>query len=62
MGRTFAVKGRFFARRGYWQTFTKHLEATDENGAKEAAFSSIGGSHHVARHLVTIEAVEEVAA
>jgi ribosomal protein L20A (L18A) len=62
MGRTFAVKGRFLARRGYWQGFTKQFEANDEGGAKELAFSSIGGSHHVARHLVTIEAVEEVAA
>ncbi|MCI4344569.1 MAG: 50S ribosomal protein L18a [Thermoplasmata archaeon] len=62
MGRTYAVKGRFLARRGYWQTFTKRLEATDEHRAKELALSSIGGSHHVGRHLVTIETVEELAA
>lgn len=62
MGRSFAVKGRFYARRGYWQTFTKRLEASDETQAKESVFSALGGSHHVARHLITIEAVEEVVA
>jgi ribosomal protein L20A (L18A) len=62
MAKAFSVKGRFLARRGYWQTFTKRLEAASASAAKELAFSAIGGSHHVARHLVTIEAVEEVAA
>ncbi|MCI4350510.1 MAG: hypothetical protein L3K15_03235 [Thermoplasmata archaeon] len=62
MGQSFTVKGRFLARRGYWQTFTKRLEAASAAAAKELAFSAIGGSHHVARHLVTIEAVEAIVA
>jgi ribosomal protein L20A (L18A) len=62
MAQIFSVKGRFLARRGYWQTFTKRFEAANAAAATELAFSALGGSHHVARHLVTIEAVEEVAA
>ncbi|MGP8077761.1 MAG: 50S ribosomal protein L18Ae [Thermoplasmata archaeon] len=54
----FTVTGSFYARRGYWQTFTKQHEADTEATAREWALSEIGGCHHVKRHLIRLETVD----
>jgi ribosomal protein L20A (L18A) len=59
---TFTVKGSFYARRGYWQPFTKQHEADDPKDAVHWALSEIGGCHHVKRNLIRIETVTEGAA
>jgi len=53
----FTVSGSYLARRGYWQNFTKTLEAVDPAGARERAFSQVGGSHHVSRQYIRIATV-----
>ncbi|MCI4331118.1 MAG: 50S ribosomal protein L18a [Thermoplasmata archaeon] len=55
----FTVTGSFLARRDYWQTFQKTCEAHDADGAREWAFSEIGGCHRVKRGLVHIDSVAE---
>ncbi|MGP8072903.1 MAG: 50S ribosomal protein L18Ae [Thermoplasmata archaeon] len=59
---TFTVRGSFYARRGYWQVFTKEHEADTKDNAVHWALSEIGGCHHVKRHLIRIETVTEGAA
>ncbi|HXY46294.1 MAG TPA: 50S ribosomal protein L18Ae [Thermoplasmata archaeon] len=54
------VRGAFYARRGYWQPFTKTHEADDAETARHWALSEIGGCHHVKRHQIRIESVSEV--
>ena len=61
MGR-YSVSGSYLARRGFWQTFTKQLEAADAAGARERAVSQLGGCHGVARKLIRIESVDELPA
>ncbi len=56
---TYAVRGSFYARRGYWQPFTKVCEASSPDRAKEWALSQIGGCHHIQRHLIRITEVAE---
>ena len=56
---TFRVQGSFYARRGYWQPFTKIHDADTKENALHWALSEIGGCHHVKRNLVRIEAVAE---
>jgi large subunit ribosomal protein LX len=57
----FTVTGRYRARDG-WQTFTKTIEAPNEDVAREHAYSQVGSQHGVKRTQVELEAVEEVAA
>jgi ribosomal protein L20A (L18A) len=56
---SFTVRGAFYARRGYWQTFTKTHEADSGDMVREWALSEIGGCHHVKRHQIRIESVTE---
>ena len=58
----FQVQGSFYARRGYWQTFTKTHEAQSADVAREWTLSEIGGCHHVKRSYIRINSVAEVAA
>lgn len=51
------VVGSYLARRDYWQTFTKEVEAVSESAAREVALSQLGGSHRVRRQLVRIASV-----
>ena len=57
-----AVSGKFLARRGDWQVFTKTCEAPTANQAQEWALSEIGGCHGVKRRLIRIASISEVAA
>ncbi len=57
---TFSVRGSFYARRGYWQPFTKEHDADTQETAMHWALSEIGGCHNVKRHLIRIESVAEV--
>jgi ribosomal protein L20A (L18A) len=59
---TFSVRGSFYARRGYWQAFTKVHDADSQETALHWALSEIGGCHNVKRHLIRIESVSEVPA
>jgi len=56
----FKVQGSFYARRGYWQPFTKTHDAESAEVAREWALSEIGGCHHVKRHMIRIVSVGEV--
>ena len=56
----FKVEGSFYARRGYWQPFTKVHDAENAELAREWALSEIGGCHHVKRHQIRIASVGEV--
>lgn len=58
---TFCVKGSFYARRDYWQAFSKQHDADTAETATHWAVSEIGGCHGVKRHLIRIESVLEVA-
>ncbi len=58
----FTVEGSFYARRGYWQRFTKRHEAESAAIAREWALSEIGGCHHVKRHQIRVDSVSEAAA
>jgi len=58
----FRVQGTFYARRGYWQEFTKVHDAESAELAREWALSEIGGCHHVKRHQIRIASVAEVPA
>ena len=58
----FSVQGSFYARRGYWQTFTKVHDADSPATATHWALSEIGGCHNVKRHLIRIVSVTEVVA
>jgi ribosomal protein L20A (L18A) len=53
------VEGTFYARRGFWQRFSKHCEAASGEIAREWALSEIGGCHGVKRHQIRIETVAE---
>jgi ribosomal protein L20A (L18A) len=57
---TYSVKGSFYARRDYWQSFTKQHEADTSDTAVHWALSEIGGCHNVKRHLIRIESVAEI--
>ena len=57
----FKVQGSFYARRGYWQPFSKMHDAESADVAREWALSEIGGCHHVKRHQIRIDSVNEVA-
>jgi ribosomal protein L20A (L18A) len=58
----FKVEGAFYARRGYWQSFTKVHDASSADVAREWALSEIGGCHHVKRSRIRIDSVAEVTA
>ena len=58
----YSVRGTFYARRDYWQTFTKEHEADSKETAVHWVLSEIGGCHNVKRHLIRIESVTEVTA
>jgi len=58
----FKVQGSFYARRGYWQPFTKVHDAQSSEVAREWALSEIGGCHHVKRSQIRINSVDEVSA
>ena len=53
------VAGRFYARRGEWQPFSKIHDAVSAEQAREWALSEIGGCHGVARRLIRIDSVHE---
>ncbi|MGB6501035.1 MAG: 50S ribosomal protein L18Ae [Thermoplasmata archaeon] len=53
----FRVTGSFYARRGFWQPFTKEHEADTEATAREWALSEIGGCHGVKRHEIRVDTV-----
>ena len=55
----FTVQGSFYARRGYWQPFTKAHEADSPETAREWALSEIGGCHGVKRHQIRVDSVAE---
>jgi len=55
----FTVEGSFYARRGYWQRFTKTHDAESAEVAREWALSEIGGCHHVKRSQIRIDSVGE---
>jgi ribosomal protein L20A (L18A) len=54
----FTVRGAFYARRGYWQTFTKEHEADSADAAREWTLSEIGGCHSLKRSGIRIDSVE----
>jgi len=56
------VRGAFYARRGYWQPFTKEHETDSGEMARHWALSEIGGCHHVKRQQIRIESVTEAKA
>ncbi len=58
----YRVVGTFYARRNYWQPFTKNHEAETPELAREWALSEIGGCHGVKRQHVRIASVSEVPA
>jgi ribosomal protein L20A (L18A) len=58
----FKVEGSFYARRGYWQSFTKIHDAASAEVAREWALSEIGGCHHVKRSRIRLDSVSEVLA
>ena len=58
----YQVHGTFYARRGYWQPFTKEHEADTKENAVHWALSEIGGCHGVKRQLIRIDRVEEAPA
>ena len=58
----YTVRGSFYARRGYWQNFTKTHEAESGDLVREWALSEIGGCHHVKRQRIRIESVAEATA
>lgn len=53
----YRVQGSFYARRNYWQPFTKQHDAESEAQAREWALSEIGGCHGVKRQHIRIESV-----
>lgn len=55
----YRVRGSFYARRGYWQPFTKLHDAENSESALHWALSEIGGCHHVKRNLIRIDSVGE---
>ena len=58
----FRVVGTFYARRNYWQGFTKNHEADSAEVAREWALSEIGGCHGVKRQYIQIVSVTETPA
>ncbi len=58
---TYTVRGTFYARRGYWQRFSKQHDAATPEIAREWALSEIGGCHSVKRSAVRIESIVESA-
>lgn len=54
-----SVVGTFLARRGDWQSFSKHCDAPTAALAREWALSEIGGCHGVKRSQVRIATVTE---
>ncbi|MGD1100091.1 MAG: 50S ribosomal protein L18Ae [Thermoplasmata archaeon] len=58
----FKVQGSFYARRGYWQSFTKTHDALSAELAREWTLSEIGGCHHVKRSYIRISSIAEVVA
>lgn len=52
---SWTIHGTFYARRGYWQAFSKVCDAPSKEAAQEWALSEIGGCHHVKRHQVRID-------
>lgn len=57
----YVVHGSFYARRGFWQAFTKRHAAETQETAVHWALSEIGGCHGVKRHLIRIETVVQEA-
>ncbi len=53
------MTGAFWARRNYWQSFSKTCEAADADRAREWTFSQIGGCHRVKRGRIRIDTVAE---
>lgn len=58
---TFTVHGAFYARRGFWQAFTKRHDADSGEKAREWTLSEIGGCHGISRHQIRIDSVTETA-
>ena len=55
------VEGSFYARRGFWQPFTKECDAASDAAAREWILSEVGSCHHVKRNQVRITQVTAVA-
>jgi ribosomal protein L20A (L18A) len=55
----YTVRGAFYARRAYWQPFTKRHDAESPEQAREWALSEIGGCHGVKRQRIRIDEVSE---
>jgi ribosomal protein L20A (L18A) len=49
------IQGSFYARRDYWQRFSKECDAATAEAAREWALSEIGSCHHVKRHQIRID-------
>ncbi len=54
---SFTVEGTFYARRGFWQPFSKVHDAPSKEAAVEWALSEIGGCHGVKRRQIRIHKV-----
>jgi ribosomal protein L20A (L18A) len=54
---TFTIRGAFYARRGYWQSFEKNHDASSDSEAREWVLSEIGSCHHVRRNQIRIDAI-----
>ncbi len=55
----YRVEGTFYARRDFWQPFSKSHEADTPELAREWALSEIGGCHGVKRQHIRIGSVTE---
>lgn len=51
------IRGAFYARRGYWQSFLKRCDAESDSAAREWILSEIGSCHHVRRPQIRIDSV-----
>ena len=58
----YRVEGTFYARRDFWQPFSKNHEAGSPEIAREWALSEIGGCHGVKRQNIRISSVAEIPA
>ncbi len=58
----FMINGRFRTERigKNWRPFSKVVESSNENTAKEMVYSLLGSEHGLKRNLIKIDEVNEV--
>ncbi|WP_332897607.1 MULTISPECIES: 50S ribosomal protein L18Ae [unclassified Haladaptatus] len=54
----FTVTGQFKTSRG-WESYTKTIDAPNENVAEERIYTQFGSKHGLNRAKITIDSVEE---